>query len=161
MEHKKEYSPRTEKSKRIVQLLPVLNDIKIAIEAGCTKENVRQIRNKVGIKSPIKGERCSIFINEDKLTEILIRLRNPKISLREICDNLNADYQSVRRIFKKYEYDVKSRYKIKITDDEILKTLSFCNNKISEAGRILGVSTMTLYKRLHKIEERRTHENTL
>lgn len=66
---------------RIINLLPALNDAKIAREVGVSREWVRQVRTKKGIPSPYPWLQCSI-ISEEMLGKLLLLL-DKKLSVAQ------------------------------------------------------------------------------
>lgn len=99
----------TEKGKRVIQLLPVMNDSQIAKEVGLTRERVRQLRNKIGIESPAKGQHCSPFWTEEKISQV-VKLTKAGLIASEIAREMgimNGDI--VRHIARKYNIQLNSK----------------------------------------------------
>lgn len=57
----------TEKMARVIQLLPTMNDVRIAREVGLSRERVRQIRLRYRVPVPegLKGSHCRIITEEE------------------------------------------------------------------------------------------------
>lgn len=150
--------------KEIVKLLPAMTNNIISRKVGCTREYVRQVRNKYNISGPSRVF-CSPFWNEEKLSE-LCALPIEDMTTREIAKKMGCQYGSyLLSKMKEMGLPAPRDSKIKYTEKFIKELYLKHNGNVTSMARELGVKQSGISKKCkqyglkgigNKLKRRRT-----
>lgn len=136
------------KNERALQLLPIMNDARIAEQVGVSTSQIRRLRKLAGIKNPETGMQCSRVMDEAILGK-MIQLKTAGSTDKKILETLGIHNATTQ--LKKYGIEfVNEPWETKI--DEATLVVKFNNNlPRKQICAELGITERILDWRIKKL----------